>query len=300
MNANPTIKGIAFIVTASVVFCLMSSLIKYASNIDSFIITLVRFAIGLALLGTAGLFGVIKLKFVYSWFLLLRGLTAGISTFIFFLSISRLGIAKATVICYSFPIFATIFSLIFLRERIGILKALAILTAFGGIYLLATDNISGTAFLANLGRYEILAVFGAIFGGIAITLVKKLHATDSSYAIYFAQCVIGFWLLVIPANAASSDIGYSGAFVLLCIGVMATVGQLFMIQGYKYLPVSTGSSLMMLVPVLNYAIGIIVFRELFSLCSIIGTAIVLSSCAVVISADNNHTQKCDHETAQAK
>lgn len=293
MNANPTIKGVAFIVTASVVFCLMGSLIKYSSNIDSYTITLVRFAIGLAILGTAGLFGIIKLKFVYSWFLFLRGLVGGIATFIFFLSISKLGIAKAAVICYSFPIFASIFSLIFLRERIGILKAVAILTAFAGIYLLTTDNISGTTFLANFGRYEILAVFGAILSGIAITLVKKLHDTDSSYAIYFAQCAIGFWLLIIPANAASNNIGYIGAFVLLCIGIMGTAGQLLMTQGYKYVPVSTGASLMMLVPVLSYAIGIIAFHELFSLRSLIGSVIVLSCCTVVISANNNHTQKCD-------
>ena len=133
MNANRTTKGVAFIVTASISFCLMGSLIRYASNIDTYTITLIRFAIGLAILGTAALFGIIKLKFVDSWFLFLRGLFGGIAAFIFYLSISKLGIAKAAVICYSFPIFASIFSLIFLKERIGILKIVAILTAFAGI-----------------------------------------------------------------------------------------------------------------------------------------------------------------------
>jgi len=272
----------------------MGSLIKCASNIDPYIITLVRFAIGLAMLGTAGLFGAIKLKFVCGRLLFFRGLVGGIATFIFFLSISRLGIAKAAVLCYSFPIFASIFSFIFLKERIGIVKAAAILTAFAGIYLLTTDDISGVTFLANFGRYEMLAVFGAILGGAAITLVKKLHDTDSSYAIYFAQCAIGFWLLVVPANAASNDIGYAGAVMLLCIGVLGTVGQLLMTQGYKYVPVSTGASLMMLVPVLCYVIGLIAFNEPVSLRSFIGSVIVLGCCVIVILVNNNHTQKDDH------
>ena len=295
MNSNPTTKGVAFIVSSSVIFCLMGVLIKYASNIDSAVITLARFAVGLAVLGTAGLFGIIKLKFVHGWLLFFRGLVGGIVTFIFFLSISKLGIAKSGVLCYSFPIFASIFSFIFLKEKIGILKAASILTAFFGLYILTTDNIAGTTFLSNFGRYEILAVFGAILGGIAITLIKKLHDTDSSYAIYFAQCAIGFWLLIIPANAVSNDIGYFGAFVLLSIGIMGTAGQLLMTQGYKYVTVSTGASLMMLIPVLSYVIGIIAFHESFSLRSLIGSAIVLSSCMVVLSANNDYTQKYDNK-----
>lgn len=291
MNTNPTIKGVALIVTASLVFCLMGSLIKYASNIDSYIITLVRFAIGLAMLGTAALFGIIKLRFTNSLFLLFRGLTGGTATFIFFLAIARLGIAKAAVICYSFPIFASIFGFIFLKERIGILKALAILTAFAGLYLLTTDNISQAAFLADFGKYEALALVGAILGGLSIVLIKKLHDTDSSFAIYFAQCAIGFWLLIIPANAASSDIGYTGAFVLLCIGILGTAGQLLMTQGYKYVPVSTGAPLMLIVPVLSYAIGVTAFQEVLSLRSFLGSAIVLCCCAIVITANKVDNRK---------
>ena len=74
MKGNQMTKGAAFMVSASVVFCLMSGLIKSASDIDSYKITLFRFVVGLGLLGTAALFGRIKLTFTHRPFLFLRGL----------------------------------------------------------------------------------------------------------------------------------------------------------------------------------------------------------------------------------
>lgn len=286
MKESQMAKGAVFMVAASVIFCVMSSLVKYASNIDSYKITLFRFVIGLGLLGTAALFGKIKLTFVNRPFLFFRGLIGGVAVFIYYLSISKLGLGKATVICYSFPIFGSICSVIFLKEKIRIRNAAAILTAFVGIYLLATDDSAGFSFWAAFGRYETIAIFGAMLGGVAVVLIKKLHDTDSAYAIFFAQCAIGLWLMIVPANVVPCSIGYSGGVLLLCIGITAAVGQLLMTQGYRYVSVSTGSLLGMLTPVLNYFIGATFFHEAVSLRSIAGSAIVIGCCAVVLSSND--------------
>ena len=286
MGKSQTAKGVELMVAANVFFCLMSALVKYASNIDSYKTTLFRFVIGLGLLGTAALFGKIKLKFVHGHFLFLRGLFGSIAVFIFFLSITKLGIAKATVLICSYPIFASIFSAIFLKEKIGILKLTAILMAFVGIYLITMDNSIGSFSLAALGKYELITILGAVLSGIAVVFVKKLHDTDSSYAIFFAQCIIGLWLVIIPAGATHCVIGYWGAIILVCIGVTATVGQLLMTEGYRHTTVTTGSLLAMLVPVLNYFVGVIIFNEAISLRSIIGAVIVIGSCMVVLAVND--------------
>jgi len=102
-----------------------------------------------------------------------------------------------------------------LKERIGAVRLVAILTAFAGIYLLAADNGQGVSLLGVLGRYELLAIFGAMLGGLTLVLVKKLHDTDSSYGIYFAQCVIGLWIVIIPANIVPYSIGFTGGLLLV-------------------------------------------------------------------------------------
>ena len=281
-------KGIALMLSSTIAFCLMSGLVRYASDIDPYKTTLFRFIVGLGILGTAALFGKIKLKFFNGPLLLLRGLTGGMAILIFFFSISKLGVGKGTVLIYSFPIFGSIFSSIFLKERIGAIRFIAILTAFAGIYLLAADNGRDLTLLGALGAYELLAIFGAMLGGVALVSVKKLHDTDSSYAIYFAQCVIGLWIVVVPANIVPCSIVLSGGLLLVTIGATSTIGQLLSTEGYRYLQVATGSLLGMLVPVLNYFLGVVVFGETISWQSIIGSAIVLGSCVIVLlRSDSN-------------
>jgi len=281
-------KGVALILVSTAAFCLMSGLVRYASDIDPYKTTLFRFIVGLGMLGTAALLGKIKLKFTNGPLLLLRGLTGGMAILIFFFSISKLGVGKGTVLIYSFPIFGSIFSSIFLKERIGVIRFVAILTAFAGIYLLAADNGQDLTLLGTLGLYELLAIFGAMLGGVALVSVKKLHDTDSSYAIYFAQCVIGLWIVVVPANIVPCSIGWSGGLLLVAIGATSTIGQLLSTEGFRYVQVATGSLLGMLVPVLNYFLGVVAFGEVISWRSVIGSIIILGSCVVVLLKSNNN------------
>ena len=275
-----TMKGMLLMGGSAAAFCVMASLIKYASFIDPYLTTLFRFIIGLGLLGTAALFGKLKLQFVSGWLLFFRGLTGGAGVFFLFLSIIKLGIAKGTIISYSYPIFASIMSVLFLKERIGVLKVTAILIAFIGILLLHSQG-EGMTIIIKFGRYEALAVVGAVFSGMAVVSIKRLHETDSTYAIFFAQCAVGLWLMIIPANLVPRAIGYFGGIILLGIGIFATIGQLLLTEGYRYLSVTTGSLLSMLVPVLNFFAGVLVFNERLSSGAIVGSILIFAACIAV-------------------
>jgi len=281
MADHNTLKGVLLQVASGVAFCVMSALIKTASGIDSFKTSFFRFVIGLTLLGTAALFGKIDLKFVHGPFLFLRGLFGGVAVYLFFLSIAELGVAKGTVISYSYPIFAALLGAMFLKERIGVVRGLALLAAFGGILLLMKGKGGGLASFVSFGVYDGLALLGAVLSGVAVFFVKKLHQTDTTYAIFFAQCVIGVWLVVVPANVVPCQIGISGGVLLLGIGIAATIGQLLMTEGYRYQSVTVGSLLGMLVPVLNCLVGSVFFREPFPPSAMVGSVIVIVACGIV-------------------
>ncbi len=272
--------GIAMMICSSACFSIMAGLIRYLSHVDSFTIAFFRFAIALALVGTLALTKKITITFTSSTLLFLRGLFGGAAVLLFYFSISTIGISKATVIVYSSPIFATIGSALFLGEKISIQKWLMIFAAFIGIYLIATSDAQS---LLSIGKYDLLAALGALSAGVAVVLVKKLRATESSHSIFFAQSVVGFWLVLIPANVTTGSIGMSAGFVLLAIGIAASAGQLSMTYAFRHLPVSTGSLVGMLVPVCNIAIGVIGFSEAISKRCIAGILIVLVSCALVIA-----------------
>jgi drug/metabolite transporter (DMT)-like permease len=128
-----------------------------------------------------------------------------------------------------------------------------------------------------------LAVLGAVIAGIAVSLIRKLHDTDGSLAIYFAQCAVGMWLVLGPSLSSEGSVGLNGVLILLGIGITVTVGQLMMTEGFKYVPVKTGSVLLMLEPVLCYIAGVAVFGEDMTLSSVFGSVLVIGACVVVLA-----------------
>ena len=135
--------------------------------------------------------------------------------------------------------------------------------------------------LTALGLAEWIALGGSMLSGLAIVIVRKLRATESSYAIFFSQCVIGFWLMLIPANLVPAAIGISGGFILLGIGVSAAVGQILMTYSYKALSVSQGSVIALVTPVANILIGVAAFGETVTPVNGLGMFLVLAACTLI-------------------
>ena len=267
---------------ASTFFCVTGCLVKYGSYIGAYRLAFFRFVIGLGLIAVVAMSGRVKLVFNNKKLLFLRGLAGGIAILIGFLSITKLGLGKGMVLICSYPIFASIISAVFLKERLRLFDIGVILMAVAGIYFIAYDKQQGFSLLV-FGKYELLAVLGAVIVGIAVTLIRKLHDTDDSSAIYFSQCAEGMWLVLGPSFSSESSIGLNGAFILLGIGVSVTVGQLLMTEGFKYVPVKTGSLLLMLEPVLCYVAGVAIFGEPLTLSCVCGSVLVIGACTVVLA-----------------
>jgi drug/metabolite transporter (DMT)-like permease len=275
-------KGAALIFVACGFFCMAGSLIKFGSYIGVYKLAFFRFIIGLCLIATAAMSGRVKLVFNNKKLLFLRGLTGGIAVFIAILSIAKLGLGKGMVLVSAYPIFASVFSAIFLKERLRPINFVAILTAMVGIYFIAYEK--GQYFtLLVFGKYELLAVLGAVIAGVAITLIRKLHETDDSLAIYFSQCVVGMWLVIIPAFRGGTDVGLKAVFVLLGMGSSITVGQLLMTEGMRYVPVKIGSLLLLLDPVLCYIAGVVIFSEPLTSFRLLGSVLVIGSGGIVLA-----------------
>jgi drug/metabolite transporter (DMT)-like permease len=280
---SETFKGASLIVGSSVAYAGMSVFIKQvtAMGIDSYKTTLFRFVIGLALLSTAALFGKIKLVFNNGWLLFVRGLVGGVCVFLFFLTISHIGIAKGTVLMFTSTIFASLFSVLLLKERISPWKWLAVAVAMTGIYLVATSK-EGNASWTSFGLYELLGVTGGVLSGLVKCMIKKLHATDTSYSIFFAMCAVGIWVVIVPANLVPCEIGYLGGVLLLGVGALGALGQLIGTEGYRHLPVSLASLLELSFPVFNLIVGVLIFRESLPFMGLLGSGMILASCAAVI------------------
>ncbi len=275
-------RGAVLLVGSCLLFSTTGCLVRAGAHIGPLRMVLFRFAIGLVIIAAVVISGRARLRLNDKRLLFLRGLTGGIATFIAFTAITKLGLGKGTVIICSYPIFASIFSAIFLKEKLRLLNVASIAVAFAGIYLISSDGSNGLWAFSVFGKYELLTIFGAVLGGIAVTLIRKLHDTDDSMAIYFSQCAVGLCIVIVPACKGGIAIGPAGMLLLAGIGISATIGQLLMTEGYKYMPVRTGSLLCMLDPVLAYIAGVVIFAEPVAARSVIGAVFVVTACALVL------------------
>jgi len=296
------LAGVLVMASSSVLFAVMSALIKYGKtlSLDPTMMVMYRFAIGLALMGSLAMFGKIRLDFHKSGLLFVRGFIGGIAVVLFYLSVYYVGIVKGSTINYSYPIFATIGGAIFLRERVSARSWVAVVACFIGIALIATSGGGGspaaaaaeTAAAAAAGAEVVappeagafwyaMAVLGSLLAGVAVVAVKKLRETDSSYSIYYAQCAMGFWIVAVPASINHAEISYWGGAVLIAIGLVAAAAQLTMTWAFRHTTVATGSLLGMLAPVFNIPVGLLVFGEEVSGRAVVGIVVVLVSCALV-------------------
>ena len=276
------LRGTVLMVTACAFFCVMASLVKLVAHVDAFKIGLWRFVIGMVILGLAAFFGGIQLKF-HNWKLLfVRGLFGGAGIVMEYFAIVNLGISKTMVLIATYPIFAYIFEILLLKEKPSVRATIIIMWALGGIYLVIEGKNGGAGIFASFGFYEMLAVGVAVMSGIVVVTIRKLHETDSSYAIYFSQCAIGFWIAVVPSSAGTGPACFADGLILVLIGITAAAGQLLMTQSYKYLPVRVGSTLAILEPLFCFVAGVAIFGEPVSGKSILGTLLIIGSCAAMV------------------
>jgi drug/metabolite transporter (DMT)-like permease len=175
----------------------------------------------------------------------------------------------------------TLFGCILLREKLSAFKIIALAGALTGVGVFMYDK-NGGGVLSGISKYDLLAVAGSVLAGLTVVSIKKLQSTDSTVAIFFAQCVVGAGIVFVPAGITAAPLSPLALFGLVIIGVLATTGQLLMTESYRYLTVATGSILVMTAPVFNGIAGLLLFNEPMTLQAGFGAVLILGSSAGLI------------------
>jgi drug/metabolite transporter (DMT)-like permease len=275
---SQALQGVLWMISSAIFFSLMSVLVRAAAEtqgISSWKTAEFRFLISMALVLAISAWLHDPLRFVNRPWLVSRGLFGGAGASIYFYSITQIGIAKATIFTYTYPIWAALLAPFLLKDRISPGVWVAVAAAFGGLYLIIVPSEG----LGAISWMDMLALSGGLISGWAILSIKKLHETDTSRAILFSQCFFGLMIVAAPAQPGGYAFPMMGWIMLLAIGLLATVAQLQMTHAYKFIGATEGSLLCMLTPVINVMFGMIFFHEPVTMRSLIGCIIVLVSCA---------------------
>ena len=196
-----------------------------------------------------------------------------------YLGLKFLPIADAITISFAAPIFATIFSIIFLNEKVRLIRWLAIFFGLTGVIIVLKP---GTELFTYYSFFPILFCIG--FATISIA-IKKLSKTEPDYliALYFTLVLILFGLISISMGWKKIDI--SDIHYLIIIGLSGSIGNIFLTKSIREADISLVSPIKYLSLVFAIIAGWLIFNEIPSVLTISGAMLIILSTFVIFKRE---------------
>ena len=264
--------AVLWMIFGSVCFGTMNALVKWTSfHADVWMIIMVRSAvIAFAVAIFAASRGV-SLKVSDKRTMLLRcvvGLTAMI---LYFTALGRIPIGQAVTLQYTAPLFVALLSGRVIREKVEPIIALLVGTAFAGIVLIVSPDLS------SIDSDALLALGSGFFAAMAYMYVRELRNTDSASSVVFwfaAFSVVGSVFQALPDVAG---LEWKTIAALIGIGIGAGGGQVGITMAYHRANAAWVSAFSYLTVIVATFYGFTLFNESLGASDWLGGLLIVGS-----------------------
>ena len=200
------------------------------------------------------------------------GLIALLSIFI---ALRNLPLATVVSITFAVPIFTTIFSILFLSEKVGFFRWLAVIVGFIGIVVISEPGLSA---LNIYYIFPFIFVLGLSYVAISI---RQLSSTEPVWLIslYFSVAITLAGLFTIPYGWLMPNL--KDLILLSSIGIFGGVANLWLSQSYKFAEVSLVTPLKYLALVFAIIFGYLIWDEIPTIKTLTGAALVIVSSIII-------------------
>ena len=265
--------GILMMVIATICFSLMAAMVKFLRHLPVMEIIFFR---NIPIMLIIPL--ILKNKKISFWgnnkpLLLLRSLLSSFAAIIYFYTITVMILTDAVTIKQLSPFFIILLASIFLREKIGFRKITIFVLAFLGALLVVKPGFRLDIYPA------VIALLGAISTAGAHVAIRSLRLTDHLLVIvnYFGYSagLISLGTLLWQGNFIIPDA--SSLFVLLLLGLAGLGAQFALTKAYQMAPAKLVSLYLYLQIIFGALLGVLFFKEIPDLFSIIGASLIIVS-----------------------
>lgn len=200
-----------------------------------------------------------------------RGFWGACGNYCFFYGVTHLVLADAMALQFSRPLFMIVLAFLFLGEVAGARRITVTLVGFAGILVMLRP------FGGGFDPDGLVAVAGALFGGLVVICIKKLSSTEPTrriifyYAFYTALFSAGpaMWFWIHPT--------WPEVWVLVLIGFLGILGQSCITQGFTLGEATVTVPFDYMRIVYSGIFGILLFAEIPSWWSVAGAALIVGS-----------------------
>jgi len=233
------LAGIAYMIAGVVVMSVMDAIAKFAvGHFSSIQIMGIRSMLVLAVLVVylvaTGQVALMRTRRPVAH--LVRGLAAAGSMWCFFESLRELALATAIAICFVAPLLMTAYSVVLLREKVGIHRWTAVAVGFAGVgVIIGPDAADG---LISTGA--LLALSAAALYALGMTMVRWLSPTESDLTMILMQCVVQMvcglaGMALLPGTLG--PVPDSAWIAIFAMAVLVILGQFLSYRAFRLAPV---------------------------------------------------------------
>lgn len=264
-------RGAFLIALAAVVFGLLGALVKSLSaDLPNSMIVFFRNGAGLlALIPFLYGAGSLRTNNVRGHFA--RSLAGVGSMYLSFYAIGRMRLADAYVLTYTAPLFMPFLGRWWLGEPIARHAGVALLLGFGGVLLLLKPG------WGVFQPVALAALASGLLSAVAQVGIRQLTRTEPPVRIVFYFGLFGT-VLTAPTMIGAWTTPTAGLWLALgVLGVMATVAQLLMTEGYRLSSPGDVGALMYVAVATAGAADWIFWRRLPDRLSLAGIALIMAA-----------------------
>jgi drug/metabolite transporter (DMT)-like permease len=285
------LTGILFKIASAFCFTLMAALIRWVGDsVPSGEVVFARSAFALIpillWLGAQGRLADVRTSRPGGHFL--RSSVGVMAMFCMFSGLARISLPDATMLHYSSPLITILLAALILGEPLRRQRVAAVLVGLGGVAVMLWPHLAGgmIARLAEGGDRvaagALFALGGAFFTACAMIQIRRLVQTETTAAIVFWFTIFSslFGLATLPFGWVMPDPVTAG--VLVMIGLLGGVGQIFLTTGYRYAEASVIAPFEYTSLIWALSIGWIAFGDLPDGFGFIGGFVVVASGFLVI------------------
>jgi drug/metabolite transporter (DMT)-like permease len=277
MQASPTASqtkhGILLMLGAVVCFTAMDAVAK--SLIATYPTAMVIWARYVVMLG----FVVVLLRGRMRSFLktdhlglhIIRSILQFATVYLFFLSLSYIGLAEAQALTDINPVLITLGAALFLGERLGVHRIGAIVVALLGALIVIRPGF-GVFSLAAL-----LPLAAAVTYAAAALITRKVGAVESPWtAMIYASC-IGSVMATVPLPLVWIPVAAADLWQFVLLGALGTGAQLLIIRSFSVAEASAVAPFAYSGLIMAVFWGIVLFGEYPDLPTVIGALVIVAA-----------------------
>lgn len=217
--------------------------------------------------------------------LLARGIIVLTAWLLYYSAARHLGLAEITTLYFGAPVIVVALSVVFLKERVTIIRWLAVIIGFCGVVLAANPRGVETPIFA------LMAVAAAACWACSIILVRLINRTETNAsqifitnAIFTVPCAIMLiWLWRTP------DLW--GITLMLSLGLVGGAGQFLLNEGFRHAPASVLAPTEYIGLVWAFSYGYAIWGDIPHARVFVGAALIMASSLVLIFFESRRERR---------